>query len=49
MAALVLTVLGASVASALLPGMDGALASLPVVMLVLVIGTLLVLARSIRR
>lgn len=48
-AALVMAVLATNVVSALLPGIDGILASLPVVVLVLVIGTLLVLVRSVRR
>lgn len=41
-------VLVLNVVSALLPGLDAALASLPVVVLVLVLGTLLVLGRAIR-
>ena len=39
----VLGVLGVSVLSAIVPGMDGLLASVPVVMLVLLIGTVAVL------
>ncbi len=46
-AALAAGVLLASVASALLPGADGALAAMPVVVLVLVVGTVLVLVRSL--
>jgi hypothetical protein len=48
-ALLVLAVLVVNVASALLPGIDAALASLPIVMVLLVVGTLLVLGRTIRR
>ena len=48
-AALVLTVLAVNVASVLVPGFDGALASLPIVVLLLLVGTLLILARSLRR
>ena len=49
MAALVITVLAINVVSAVVPGMDGALAPMPIVVLILVVGTLLVLGRSIRR
>jgi len=48
-AALVIAVLAVNVASALIPGFDGALASLPIVVLLLLVGTLLILARSLRR
>ena len=47
--ALVVAVLAINVASAAVPGMDGALASMPIVVLILVIGTIVVLGRSIRR
>jgi hypothetical protein len=46
---LVVAVLVVNVLSALIPGMDGALAALPIVVLILVVGTVLVLARSLRR
>lgn len=46
---LVALVLIVNVLSALLPGMDAALASLPLVVLLLIGGTVLVLARAIRR
>jgi hypothetical protein len=49
MAALVILVLAINVISALVPGMDGALASMPIIVLLLVVGTLFVLGRSIRR
>jgi hypothetical protein len=45
---LVIAILGASLLSALIPGLDGLLAGWPIVMVVLVAGTVLVLARSIR-
>ncbi len=45
---IVVGLLAASVVSALVPGMDAALAAVPVIILVLVIGTVGVLARSIR-
>ena len=45
---IVVGLLAASVVSALVPGMDAALAAVPVVILVLVLGTVVVLARSIR-
>jgi hypothetical protein len=45
---LVVVVLGTSLLSALVPGLDGLLAGWPIVMAVLVAGTVLVLARSIR-
>ena len=48
-AALVIGVLVVNVVSAIVPGMDGALASLPIVVVILVAGTLLVLARALRR
>ena len=46
---LVVAILGINVVSALVPGIDGALASLPIVVLILVAGTVLILARSLRR
>jgi hypothetical protein len=46
---LVVAVLAVNVLSALLPGLDGALASLPIVVAILVVGTVLILARSVRR
>jgi len=46
---LVVAILVINVISALVPGMDGALASLPVVVLILVAGTLVILARTLRR
>ena len=49
MVLLVIAVLAVNVVSALVPGIDAALASLPVVVLLLVVGTVLVLGRSIRR
>ena len=48
-AALVVAILAINLVSALVPGLDGALASLPVVVLLLVVGTLLILGRSLRR
>ena len=48
-ALLVVVVLAINVVSAFVPGMDGALASAPVVVAILIGGTLLVLARSLRR
>lgn len=45
---LVVVVLAINVMSAVIPGMDAALASLPIVVLLLVVGTLLVLARALR-
>lgn len=48
LAALVAAVLVVNVLSALVPGMDGALASAPIIVLILVIGTVFVLVRSIR-
>ncbi len=36
-----------SIVSALIPGFDGALASLPIVVLLLLVGTVLLLARSL--
>lgn len=48
-ALLVIAVLVVNVVSALVPGIDAALASLPVVVLLLVVGTVLVLGRSMRR
>ena len=49
MALLVAVILAVNVVSALVPGIDGVLASLPIVVLVLVVGTLAVLSRSLRR
>jgi uncharacterized membrane protein YccC len=46
--ALVLGLLGFSVVSALIPDIDGTLAAVPLVIVLLVAGTLLVLARSVR-
>ena len=48
-AVLVVVVLVLNVVSALVPGMDGALASAPVVVAILIAGTLLILARALRR
>jgi hypothetical protein len=48
-AALVAVILVLNVVSAFVPGMDGALASVPVVVLVLVGGTAFVLMRALRR
>ena len=48
MGLLVVAILAINVVSALVPGIDGALASLPIVVLILVVGTVLVLARSLR-
>lgn len=47
-ALLVVVVLALNLASAILPGVDGALASLPLVVLALVLGTALVLLRALR-
>ena len=47
--ALVVAVLAINVVSAAVPGMDGALASMPIVVLILVIGTIVVMGRSMRR
>jgi len=46
---LVLAILALNLASALVPGMDGALAAWPLVVLVLVVGTVVILARSLLR
>jgi uncharacterized membrane protein YccC len=46
--ALVLGLLAFSVISALIPDIDGTLAAAPVVVIVLVVGTVFVLARSLR-
>ncbi len=46
---LVLAVLIINVVSAMLPGVDGALASMPIVVVALVGGTLLILARALLR
>ena len=48
-AALVAAVLGANLLSALIPALDGAMASMPLVVLVLVGGTTVVLGRTLRR
>ena len=49
LAGLVVTVLAVSVLSALVPDIDAALASLPIVGLLLVGGTVVVLGRTLRR
>jgi hypothetical protein len=49
LAGLVVTVLAVSVLSALVPDIDGALASLPLVGLLLVGGTVVILVRTLRR
>ncbi len=46
--ALVIGLLALSVVSALIPDIDGTLAAIPLVIVVLVVGTILVLARSVR-
>ena len=46
---LVVAILAINVISALVPGLDGAFASMPIVVLILVVGTLLILARTLRR
>lgn len=46
--ALVVVVLAAGVISALVPGLDATFAAVPVVIAVLVIGTVVVLGRSLR-
>ena len=46
--ALVVGLLAFSVVSALIPDIDGTLAAVPLVIIVLVAGTVLVLARSVR-
>ncbi len=46
--ALVVGLLAFSVVSALIPDIDGTLAAVPLVIVVLVVGTVLVLARSLR-
>jgi hypothetical protein len=48
MAALVVAVLAANVLSALVPGMDGALAAAPFVVVLLVVVTSFVLVRAVR-
>ena len=45
---LVVALLALSVLSALVPGVDGTLAAAPLVIIMLVVGTVLVLARSLR-
>jgi hypothetical protein len=49
LAGLVVTVLAVSVLSALVPDIDGPLASLPLVGLLLVGGTVVILGRTLRR
>jgi hypothetical protein len=46
--ALVLGLLLLSLVSALVPGIDGTLAAVPIVVVVLVVGTVVVLVRSVR-
>lgn len=46
--AIVFGLLAFSVVSALVPGIDATLAAAPIVVIVLVVGTVLVLARSLR-
>ena len=46
--ALVVGLLALSIVSALIPDIDGTLAAVPLVIVVLVVGTVLVLARSFR-
>ncbi len=46
--AIVIGLLVFSVVSALIPGIDSTLAAVPLVIVVLVVGTVLVLARSLR-
>lgn len=46
--ALVIGLLAFSVVSALVPGIDATLAAVPIVVVVLVVGTVVVLARSLR-
>lgn len=48
-AALVVVVLVLNVVSAFVPGMDGALAGVPVVMAILAVGTVFILVRALRR
>ena len=48
MSAVVALVLLVDVATAMVPGMDAALAAVPIVIVVVLVGTLLVLARSVR-
>ena len=47
--ALVLIILATSLVSAIVPGLDGILAAWPIVMVVLIGGTIWVMARSLRR
>lgn len=49
LALVVAVVLGVNVASALVPGMDGFLAKVPVLAIVLIAGTLGILVRSLAR
>jgi hypothetical protein len=46
---LAIAILAASLASALVPGLDGLLAGWPIVVLLLVVGTLWVLLRALGR
>jgi hypothetical protein len=48
-AAVVVGILALDLLSAVVPGMDGLLAAWPVVVLVLVVGTIVVLGRTMRR
>lgn len=47
-ALLVVAILVINVVSALVPGMDGALASMPIVVAILVGGTIVILVRALR-
>ena len=47
-ALLVAAILVINVVSALVPGMDGALASMPIVVAILVSGTIVILVRALR-
>ena len=47
-ALLVVAILVINVVSALVPGMDGALASMPIVVAILVAGTIVILVRALR-
>ena len=47
-ALLVVAILAINVVSALVPGMDGALASMPIVVAILVGGTIVILVRALR-
>jgi hypothetical protein len=48
-AALVVAVLILNVVSAFVPGMDGTLAGVPVIMAILAVGTVVILVRALRR